>query len=114
MNGYRRLISGAATFDALRADGPVSLRDWGFAMLHDIDAIGALLDKSRDASEYADSIAIARERLENPDLTPSARVLRNLRDRLEAVYGSRADLLIQPSERAYRVTLDLPARKPTH
>src|SRR5260370_37300178 len=37
--------------------------------------------------------------------------LRNLRERLEAVYGGRAEMLVQPREREYRVTLDLPARK---
>ena len=36
--------------------------------------------------------------------------LRNLRERLEAVYGGRAEMLVQPRERDYRVTLDLPAR----
>lgn len=40
--------------------------------------------------------------------------LRNLRERLEAVYGGRAEMLVQPSERSYRVTLDLPARKVTN
>jgi LytS/YehU family sensor histidine kinase len=37
--------------------------------------------------------------------------LRNLRERVEAVYHGRAEMLIQPQEREYRVTLDLPARK---
>ena len=37
--------------------------------------------------------------------------LRNLRERLEAVYGGRAEMLVQPAERSYRVTLDLPVRK---
>ena len=40
--------------------------------------------------------------------------LRNLRERLEAVYGGRAEMLVQPSERSYRVTLDLPVRKVTN
>jgi hypothetical protein len=37
--------------------------------------------------------------------------LRNLRERLEAVYGGGAEMLVQPQEREYRVTLNLPARK---
>ena len=36
--------------------------------------------------------------------------LRNLRERLEAVYGGRAEMLVEPRENEYRVTLDLPAR----
>ena len=68
------------------------------------------------------SVAEGRLRLsiENP-FDPDAPVqqrtgigLRNLRERLEAVYGGRAEMLVQPSERSYRVTLNLPARKATN
>jgi glutamate--cysteine ligase len=64
-----------------RRDGPMPLREWGLRMLEGIGALATLLDQSRRGSEYRDSVAIARERLDNPDHTPSARVLRNLRDR---------------------------------
>ena len=58
-----------------QADGTgVELRQLGLRMLDDIAAIGVLLDGARNGVEYRDSIAVQRLKLEQPALTPSARV----------------------------------------
>ena len=63
-----------------QADGTgVELRQLGLRMLDDIAAIGVLLDGARNGVEYRDSIAVQRLKLEQPALTPSARVLEALR-----------------------------------
>jgi glutamate--cysteine ligase len=51
----------------------------GLRMLDEIAAIGALLDAARGSTEYRDSIALQRAKLERPELTPSARVLEDIR-----------------------------------
>ena len=59
---------------------PRELREWGLALLDEIGACAAQLDRVEGGSAHADSLAEARARLENPDLTPSARVLQGIRE----------------------------------
>lgn len=51
------------------------LKAWGLALLEDIAGCAELLDSSHQTSEYSDSLALQRAKLEDPALTPSARVL---------------------------------------
>ncbi len=63
-----------------RPDGSSEeLQQAGLRMLDEIAAIGALLDAARSGTEYRDSIALQRAKLERPELTPSARVLEAIR-----------------------------------
>jgi glutamate--cysteine ligase len=64
-----------------RRDGTQrEMREWGLAIVADIARIGALLDGSGDPGGgiYAQAIAAQRDKLQDPSLTPSARVLREL------------------------------------
>lgn len=54
------------------------LKEWGLALLDDIAQCATLLDNSHQVSAYSDSLALQRSKLENPALTPSARVLEAL------------------------------------
>ena len=72
-------------------DGPVRLADWGRAVLDALAPLAAALDASasRDAAGrdtdggdalYTTSLAAQRAKLDDPDLTPSARVLAGVRE----------------------------------
>ncbi|AOK28246.1 MULTISPECIES: glutamate--cysteine ligase [Burkholderia] len=66
----------------LMRDGvSVPMRVWADEMLSKIDAAGAVLDGIRGDDAHARAIAAQRAKLDNPELTPSARVLRTMRER---------------------------------
>jgi glutamate--cysteine ligase len=64
----------------LQLDGAaVTLRDWGKELLSKIAPVAALLDAQRGDSAHADALARQTVKLDDPDATPSARVLAELR-----------------------------------
>ncbi len=70
-----------------RADGSeATLRELGEALLVDIAAAGELLDRAHHDHACATSIAAQRDRLRDPELTPSARVLAAVRDSGESFF----------------------------
>jgi glutamate--cysteine ligase len=73
--------------------GQVGLAQWGGELLDECEAIAAALDAahgdtSQGAGLYRRSLATAREKLSNPSLTPSARVL----EALEQTAGGASSL----------------------
>jgi glutamate--cysteine ligase len=54
---------------------PVSLHDWGVDLLDRIAPVAAMLDAQRGERVHADALAVQRASIEDPSLTPSARVL---------------------------------------
>jgi len=80
----------------LRRDGAeVALQAWGQELLARIAPVAALLDQRNGGTAHADSLAAQAVKLADPDATPSARVLRELR----ANGGSFAAFGLQQSER---------------
>ncbi|SFU46001.1 glutamate--cysteine ligase [Pseudoduganella namucuonensis] len=64
----------------LRKDGAeVSLPAWGHELLERIRPVAELLDRERGGSAHVDALAAQAAKLNDPDRTPSARVLRELR-----------------------------------
>ncbi|QJD60054.1 glutamate--cysteine ligase [Pseudomonas sp. gcc21] len=60
----------------LRHNGTAyALKDWGLGLLDDIAACSQLLDQAHGTSDFSDSLNQQRDKLHNPVLTPSARVL---------------------------------------
>ncbi len=65
----------------LRRNGaPVALRQWAEELLDRIEAMAALLDRAHEHKAHADSVAHQRAKVVEPELTPSARLVRELRD----------------------------------
>jgi len=63
----------------LEKDGkPVSLKDWGMELLERIRPAAELLDSLRGDSAHADAMKAQLAKLQDPDATPSAAVLRAL------------------------------------
>jgi glutamate--cysteine ligase len=70
----------------LRAeDGrPVELKAWAGELLQRFEAIAGLLDAASGGDEHRQSLQLQRDKVADPDSTPSARVLRELRERQES------------------------------
>jgi glutamate--cysteine ligase len=68
-----------------RASGePVRLRDWAAELFDALSGPAELLDELRPGTPYGEALAEYRRRVEDADLTPSARVLREMREQGEA------------------------------
>ncbi len=62
-----------------RAGVPVSLQDWGVALIEKIRPVAALLDQQRGDQVHIASLDQQLAKLRDPDLTPSARVLQAIK-----------------------------------
>ncbi len=64
-------------------------------LLKSLDGIAALLDRSHESSNYAEALADQKAKIADPELTPSARMLREMKEtklpffRLEMEYSKR-------------------------
>lgn len=58
-----------------RGQEQVSLKDWGLSLVQDIRPYANALDAAHGVQDYSAAVAQAQARLEDPSLTPSARVL---------------------------------------
>jgi len=56
----------------------ISLQDWAAAVLDALQPICEVLDSGHDDQPYAHALQLQRAKLANPELTPSARVLREM------------------------------------
>lgn len=52
-----------------------SIPQWGGELFDEMEKVAALLDRAYETSEYVNALAIEKEKLQNPDLTPSAQLL---------------------------------------
>jgi glutamate--cysteine ligase len=66
----------------LRRDGEaIALSQWADELLDQIEHTAQLLDRAHGSTAHADSVAQQRRKIADPALTPSARILHDLRDR---------------------------------
>lgn len=71
----------------LRHNGePVELRAWADEALEAMQSVAEILDACEADNRYTKALAAKREVARNPELTPSARVLRELRDNEESFF----------------------------
>ena len=63
-----------------RGDELVAMQDWGHELLEQMQACAQLLDSSYATSEHSEALRKQVEKLNNPDLTPSAQVLASMRE----------------------------------
>jgi glutamate--cysteine ligase len=59
----------------------VPMVQWAQEMLHEMKPIAALLDNVHQSGDYSSSLENQQAKLADPELTPSARILREMRDR---------------------------------
>ena len=58
----------------------IDLRDWADEIIGKVSEVALLIDEGSDGSDYAEAVDAQRALIENPDLTPSARVLQDLNE----------------------------------
>lgn len=62
----------------LQGDKTVTMRSWANELLEQIHVCADLLDRALDTREHMLAISHQRQKLENPELTPSARLLQDM------------------------------------
>ncbi len=67
-------------FRLLRDGGEVRLRDWALEILQKVEAVAGLIDRETESDSYVQAVRRMQVRVEDPERTPSARVLAELRD----------------------------------
>jgi len=70
-----------------RRGKPVLLRDWGQQTLQQCAPIAELLDREHGYNLHSEALATQRAKLDNPEQTPSAKVLSELRQNNESFAG---------------------------
>ncbi len=92
-----------------RAGTRVPLREWALQLLDEMRAVAELLDTARDSRDYTKALGSQRERVLDPELTPSARLLAEI---AQSGLGY-TDTVLQLSERHHADHLSralIPAR----
>jgi glutamate--cysteine ligase len=84
----------------LSSIGEQSLPQWGHALLDEMLLAAALLDKSYDTLVYSEAVIAQRAKLDNPSLTPSAKILSDMEDNGETFFRLAMRLSVEHS-RAY-------------
>jgi glutamate--cysteine ligase len=79
----------------MRDGAEVLLTDWGRALLEQIRPVAQLLDRQRGGTAHVDALNAQLPKLDNPELTPSARALREIRE----LHGSYTAFGLRQSER---------------
>ncbi|MED5387881.1 MAG: glutamate--cysteine ligase [Pseudomonadota bacterium] len=64
----------------------VSLKDWASEKLTQMQPIAELFDRTHGGSNYSDALARQQEKVDNPDATPSARILDKLENRQQSFF----------------------------
>lgn len=70
----------------LTAAGEVSPAQWGSALLDGIARVAVMLDASYDTQAYSAAVEAQRIKLEKPELTPSARILADMKSSGETFF----------------------------
>ncbi|MFK5913687.1 MAG: glutamate--cysteine ligase [Woeseiaceae bacterium] len=70
----------------MRNGEALSIKEWGGEVLQQMQGVSALLDDAYETSDYSDSLNKQKQAVENPDLTPSAKMLVEMRENGEGFY----------------------------
>jgi len=69
-----------------RNSSPVLLKDWAKDLLNGMQAVSDLLDQDKNTTPYRDALNLQMEKVLHADLTPSARMLEEMRETKEGFY----------------------------
>ena len=72
-----------------------SMREWGNALMTDMQQVAELLDKAKESNQYSDSLQSEWGKLHDSTLTPSAQVLAEMKTNNKTFYRFAADLATQ-------------------
>src|SRR5690606_21596698 len=71
----------------LRNERPVGLRDWAHEILAEVGQVATLLDGVHGNTEHSLAVAAEGRKIDDPELTPSARVLQRMREVKTGYFG---------------------------
>lgn len=86
--------------------GPTTVPEWGGRILQGMTAIADYLDQCHGGQDYSRVCQQALEKLENPDLTPSAQLLADMRAQEKPFYRLARDLAQQHTDYFLKRPLD--------
>ncbi|MFK7816058.1 MAG: glutamate--cysteine ligase [Gammaproteobacteria bacterium] len=69
-----------------RNGGPVSLQSWGAELLNEMQDVCAILDQQNNTKKYTEALQQQLAAINDPSLTPSARVLQDMQDNQECFF----------------------------
>lgn len=69
-----------------RPDGDLPLRDWATELCREMVGICEMMDKVGEGTPYCDALAAQMRKIEDASLTPSARMLENMRQHQEGFF----------------------------
>ena len=69
----------------------VSLKDWATEKLEQMQPIAELFDRAHGGTHYAEALAHQQAKVDNPDTTPSARILATLESRNQGFFQFAMD-----------------------
>ncbi|TQV82518.1 glutamate--cysteine ligase [Exilibacterium tricleocarpae] len=75
---YRGREPGLTLLDSEGAE--IGLKDWGMALLEELAPVAGLLDRATGSDHHATALGQQRGKVEDAQLTPSARVLRDMEE----------------------------------
>lgn len=67
-------------FRLYRSNEKISLQEWAHEIMRDVARIAELIDREEGGTDYAEAVATQLELIANPEATPSARVLQEMRE----------------------------------
>ena len=102
-----------------RGDAQVSVTDWATSLLAECGDIATLLDEAHGRSAYREAWHQQRDRVADPELTPSARILATMREETVPFFrfamnrsiAHRDEFLAQPMDKAMRARFEQSARQ---
>jgi glutamate--cysteine ligase len=93
--------------ELLRGNGAVSMRNWATEILQGSLACADLLDQAKGGDAYRQALQLQFAKLDDPELTPSARVLRDMTSANQSFFAHT--LALAEQQRAYFATHELDA-----
>lgn len=103
----KRIVNGGRdpALELLRGDDSVSMHIWAQEILRGSTACAELLDQAKGGDAYQQALTLQVAKLENSELTPSARVLRDMTNAKQSFYAHT--LALAEQHRAYFATRPL-------
>lgn len=71
----------------IRAGRSVPLKGWAAELLEGVQAVAEILDARRDGGQYQEAVGLQRDKVCDPEATPSARMLAEMRMNGEGFYA---------------------------
>lgn len=90
----------------INSDGKIPFGQWASELLEGIGEVAKLLDNANDTQAYSRAVSTQRDKLSNPELTPSARILNDMREQGVTFFRLAMNLAQQHQEHFAQRPLD--------